>query len=347
MNITFEKISDYFKKLKIEVAVFPSGNKGAVMIMPAYGRVIGLWSDRGRENHFWVNPAFLESKGAKNPSWANPGGDRLWLSPEREFFIRDLTRPWETYSVPPCLDPGKYFYRIDNKDICLENSGVAMAFASKLKVPFRIVRRIHPLTGYEIESFLGKLDFKGAGYKEEINLAIEKPCPIKVGIWNLVQVCRGAKAMVPVKRSDRYTVFFGNPAGALSCEKGWLKANFEAKEMFKIGLKASWIHGRMFYIKDNNDGSGSLLLRVFPVREDSDYADTPWNSPEDIGYAVQLFCGTKEDGFGELEYHVPAVGGSSGRSRCRTKSFVFAFRDSIEKLQQIEKRFDLKAQPKV
>src|SRR5450759_5032804 len=120
MNTTFKKVSDCFKKLKIEVAVLPSGNKGSVMVLPAYGRVIGLWSDCGRENHFWVNPAFLESKETKNSGWINPGGDRLWLSPELEFFISDLNRPWETYSVPACLDPGNYSYQMGGKNICLE-----------------------------------------------------------------------------------------------------------------------------------------------------------------------------------------------------------------------------------
>ncbi|MCW5982028.1 MAG: hypothetical protein KIT09_28340 [Bryobacteraceae bacterium] len=64
--------------------------------------------------------------------------------------------------------------------------------------------------------------------------------------------------------------------------------------------------------------------------------DVPWTAPLDAGYAAQA-CNVDNDfgSFSELEYHMPAVGGATGRTRCDDVSQVWAFRGSRPRLVEV------------
>jgi hypothetical protein len=237
------------------------------------------------------------------------------------------------------MDPGNYSYKLSGRGILMENSGVAEAFASALGVSFTISRHIRPLAHDLIEDFARGTCLKGAGYVEESVIEVDRCCPIKVGLWNLVQVPLGGNASVPVKHLDCHTAFFGEPEEAVCYGGDGMKVSFGRQEMFKIGVKASSILGKVAYILKHEDGSASLLLRRFGVGRDVDYADTPWNAPDDAGYALQLFCGAAKHGFGELEHHAPAVGGTSGRTRYVGKSVLCAFSGHRERCEELSRLF--------
>ena len=41
--------------------VRPSGVDGAILLLPEYGRVLGIWPHRRAENVLWVNGDFFQS----------------------------------------------------------------------------------------------------------------------------------------------------------------------------------------------------------------------------------------------------------------------------------------------
>ncbi len=75
-----------------EALVVPDG--GRLLVLPAYGRVLGLYTGDSDENVLWTNPALATAESAtayfRRGGWRNPGGDRTWLAPEIELFIGDL-----------------------------------------------------------------------------------------------------------------------------------------------------------------------------------------------------------------------------------------------------------------
>ena len=78
---------------------------GYALLLPHGGRVLGLFSRQDGENYFWVNPGLTSVKSARQAlngeTWVNTGGDRTWLAPEREIFVRDLRNAWvRTISLP-------------------------------------------------------------------------------------------------------------------------------------------------------------------------------------------------------------------------------------------------------
>ena len=326
MKTDLATIIQCLDRQKLKYSVLQHG-KTAVLVLPEYGRVLGCWSDVEKDNHFWLNTNFLN--GNSDLNWANPGGHRIWLAPEREFFINDLKRPFETYRVPKEFDPGCYTYKKDVLDVCLENRGHAYAHVSNMNVPFKLSRHIRALKNEEIRSFAADVPLQGAGYEEHTMLELDESCPVRVGIWSLIQVEPGGVVVVPLRNGPRHTVFFGQPNEAISSDGRLLNVHFGQQQkqtdiLFKIGLKASWASNTIVYRKDNKDGFSSITVKVFETADDTHYVDTPWQLPEDYGYAVQLFYGARY-GFGELESHAPVIKGPSGQWHSVNKCSVYAF----------------------
>ena len=70
-----EEIVVSLKTLGVEYAVLETGADGAVLVLPEYGRVLGLWPHWRGDNALWVNPGFLRLLhiGSKDDGWINPG----------------------------------------------------------------------------------------------------------------------------------------------------------------------------------------------------------------------------------------------------------------------------------
>ena len=68
-------------------------------------------------------------------------------------------------------------------------------------------------------------------------------------------------------------------------------------------------------------------MRNFSVNPSGEYVDVPWKAPEDFGYSTQA-CNVNSalGAFSELEYHIPAIGGTTGSARCDDTAQVWAFR---------------------
>jgi hypothetical protein len=184
---TREEIVDSLTTLGIAHEVRPSGADGAILLLPDYGRVLGLWPHERSENLLWVNRDFFQSLrvGAKDDGWNNPGGDRIWLAPASEFL--------EGGVVPPSIDPGKFVLSADRGGACMENRGEAWAHQSGVRVRFRVTRRLRPLDDAALEAAWGPTWLRRAGCEEEIELEILGASPVPVRLWNITQVPPGSE----------------------------------------------------------------------------------------------------------------------------------------------------------
>ena len=87
----------------------------------------------------------------------------------------------------------------------------------------------------------------------------------------------------------------------------------------------SMLNGALLAFQENAEASGAVALEPVVVNPSGDYIDTPWDAPDEVGYAFQSYNGGSLGAFGELEYHTPAIGGNSGRDSCRDTSQLWAF----------------------
>jgi hypothetical protein len=186
--MTFEEVVENLTTLGIAHDVRQSGADGTILLLPEYGRVLGLWPRSRAENALWVNPDFFQSLrvGAKDDGWNNPGGDRIWLAPASEFL-------GEGGVVPAAIDPGKFVLSSDRGAACMANRGEAWAHRSAVRVRFRVTRRLRTLDEAALESAWGSTWLRRAGFEEELELELEGSCPVPVRLWNITQVPPGSE----------------------------------------------------------------------------------------------------------------------------------------------------------
>jgi len=103
----------------------------------------------------------------------------------------------------------------------------------------------------------------------------------------------------------------------------------------KLGIRAVATTGRVGYVY-RSSGKWALIIRNFTVNPSGEYIDVPWKDTEDVGYSTQA-CNVNSGlgQFSELEYHAPAIGQGTGRTRCDDVAQVWAFRGALGDIDTI------------
>jgi hypothetical protein len=293
--------------LGVDYTVLETGAEGAVLVLPDYGRVLGLWPHWRGENALWVDPAFLQQLriGMKDDGWNNPGGDRMWLAPEEEFFA-------EGQGIPPALDPGCYTRVAEKSCYRMENKGEALAWKSGSRVRFRIERRIRPLGEAELAEGGGGAAFRVAGYEEEVTLEVsgDRVCP--VWLWNLTQVPAGSQVFVPLRTNGGDARLAELHAGTVGLEGCCAVVSFHGARPLRVRFEAQEAGNRIMCREDHEAGRSQLLVKDF-TREGAETG---------AGFIECRWEGAR--GCGEFSCRSPAAR-PRGRQRIGWKTSLRAF----------------------
>ncbi|MBP8129264.1 MAG: hypothetical protein KA184_06740 [Candidatus Hydrogenedentes bacterium] len=312
-----------------------------IVLLPYGGRVLGVYARDSQENFYWTHPALGSAETARafyeSDAWHNSGGDRTWLAPEVDIFLPkypDLS----TYRQPRELDPGDYEVKSSQRGLELVNTFSLRFSRSGRQVSLRLGKSIgaapNPLRH---ETTVDTRALAYAGYTQFTTLRIQDETgqePPAVGLWNLVQMPHGGDLLVPTFSRTRPTVWFGDIApDDLAVSDHLVRYRMRATGEHKLGIRAVATTGRVGYLH-NTGGAATLIIRCFVVNPSGDYIDVPWKNPEDFGYSTQA-CNVNSNlgSFSELEYHVPAIGGSTERRSCHDTAVVWAFRGPLDAIQ--------------
>lgn len=326
-----------------EEIVLPDSSRA--LLLPHGGRVLGLYSGDSDENFFWTNPALNSVQTARvyydRPGWPNSGGDRTWLSPERELFISDSNRAWETYKVPQSVDPGRYVLEKKDGGVCLVSRMVVEQLQARKSAEVEAVRSISPAPNpmRRISSLCRDVEYAGYTLNVSLRFTSNTPeVPIAVGLWNLLQLPNGGEMFLPTYGTAEPVVQFGQvPCSDISASPSLLRYRMSADGIQKIGLHAHAVAGRAAYLRKLSEETFELVVHNFIVNPSGEYIDSPWNDPNGEGYCFQA-CNVSDENLGrfsEIEHHAPAIGGESNRISCSDESQVWAFRGPGKSILQI------------
>lgn len=319
----------------------PDGTK--VLLLPYGGRVLGLYAPGSEQNFYWTHPAlnsidtaraFYESK-----AWHNSGGDRTWLAPEVDIFLPDYPKT-ETYFQPRELDPGNYEVVPSKKGVQLINQLTLRLSRSRREVKLRMAKSIEPAPNplrYEKGLDLSAVAY--AGYTQLTSLEMLGDSPQEqpmIGLWNLVQMPHGGELLIPTYSRTEPKIWFGRISGEdLIVRDRLIRYKMRATGEHKLGVRAVATTGRVGYLYGTG-AETTLIVRNFIVNPSGEYVDVPWGDPNDLGYSTQA-CNVNSalGAFSELEYHIPAIGGKTGRARCDDTAQVWAFRGPEEGIRAV------------
>lgn len=322
-------------KPSVQVA-FAEGSQ--LLVLPTSGRVVGLYPAAKEGNFLWTHSA-LASRATASAcfapgGWSNPGGDRTWLAPEIELFISDPTRPFETYSVPAALDPGRWILVSSSvAEVRLTNSTALQLQRAKRTVELRMDKQYctaaNPLRD---TALAGRVQYAGYTQITTLELTPAAEPAIRLGIWNLLQLPQPGVMLIPTRITAPPQHVFGTISSAeLAVESRVVRWTMEGPGPdAKIALKADALTGRAGYVRQTPiPGIWDLVVREFVVDPCGDYVDELWQHPHEAGWAFQACCvRSGVERFNELEYHAPAAVSVAGSNRRRDESSLWAFRGS-------------------
>lgn len=340
-----EALTKYLNGIGKPTEVLNNPDGSAALVLLYGGRVLGLYASGSRENFFWTNPNLKSPESAKgyyeSDEWHNSGGDRTWLAPEADFFFPDfpsLGRYWQ----PRELDPGRYELVRTKDGPRLVNHLTATLSRSKKTVGLRIEKTVAPAPNpfrYE-RATKELLALEYAGYSLHTSLDIvgeSQSPPPAVGAWNLLAMPHGGDLLIPTYSRTQPRVIFGAiPAGDLVVGDRLIRYGMRSAGDHKISVRAVATCGRIGYMYQTG-GRWALIIRNIFINPSGEYVDFPWDDTADLGYAIQA-CNVNNAGLGafaELEYHIPAIGRGTGRSRSDDWSTVWAFRGPLELIQTV------------
>jgi hypothetical protein len=314
------------------VVSLPDGTE--VIVLPYGGRVLGLFAPGSEENFYWTNSVLRSPETAlafyRSSEWHNSGGDRTWLAPEVDVFLPNFPAR-DNYFQPRELDPGRYEISGEGFNIRLTNRLKLKLSRSQKEIELEIAKSFAPAPNpLRHEHGYMTTDVEYAGYTQHTSLAIvggDTANP--VGLWNLVQMPHGGDILIPTFSRVEPKLVFGNiPAADLLVEDRLVRYRMRQRGDHKISLRAVAMTGRVGYLFEQG-GCWALIVRNFAVNPSGEYVDVPWDNPEDLGYSTQACNVNSGVGqFSELEYHIPAIGGGTGRQRCDDTAQVWAYRGS-------------------
>jgi hypothetical protein len=316
-------------------AALSAPGMGEVFVLPHGGRVIGLFAGGLDENLLWINPALGQAGPAREAltadHWVHLGGDRTWVSPEHELHISDLARAWETYAVPGEVDPGHYTVAQHVLQINWRNRARLFFHRQQRSGEVEIGKSIRLLADpLRLEGGVsGLAGVAYAGYELTTSLRLVDP-PAggpAVSLWNILVVQGAGWAIIPVLGETRARDYLDpTPPDRLLATSHAICFRLDGREQHKIGVRAAAVTGRAGYLRRVDAERSTLLVRSFAVNPSGEYVDAPWDAPDELGYAFQSYNDNGSLGaFGELEYHTPAIGGSTGLDRYSDVSQLWAY----------------------
>ncbi len=304
----------------------PSGEK--IVVLRHGGRVIGLFPEGRYDNLLWTHPALREKTSAEamfsSLDWCNSGGERSWIVPEADFFLPDFPDK-KKYHQPRQLDPGNYKMEHDETGVTLCNDLTLHSYRTGDDIALRMAKRISP-----VGNPLPRDDFRYpqvgfAGYAVRSSLAFtDSQSSFPVGLWHLVQMPLGGEMFVPTYSRVEPEICFGSPLNLSVYSRGFCW-RMDAPGEHKIGIGSAGLTGRMGYYMRHGKNA-SLIVMNFQLNPSAEYAD-PSGIPGRPDFMIQC-CNVSSPrlgDFSEMEYHLPAIGGKTGRTESVDERQVWAF----------------------
>ncbi len=314
-----------------------------VLVLPYGGRVLGLFSPRSDENFYWTHDALRSVATARafyaRDHWHNSGGDRTWLAPEIDLFFPDFPNR-ARYVQPRALDPGNYVVTAAGEDFALVNRLSVTFSRTRLEVGLEIAKSFGPAPNplrHERGLDLAGLEF--AGYTQYTSLSLigtDAAASAPVGLWNLVQMPHGGALLIPTySRAEPRPIMGSVPVADLRVSDHLVVYRMRQEGEHKIAIRAVATTGRVGYLYASGE-HWALIVRNFMVDPSGEYVDVPWDNPAERGYSTQACNVNSALGrFSELEYHIPAIGGDTRRTRCADAAQVWAFRGAPESVRRV------------
>jgi hypothetical protein len=203
-------------------------------IMEYGGRLLGLFPQNTSYNLLWVNPKILD---IISSNFRSIGGERYWISPEREFFYKN-PKTWEDWYCQEGLDPAKYEILDSDDKSCtistpldIRNNLTKERYRGEITRQFRIINE--PMkTGFQ----------KYCGVEIIDDCVIYKP-NLKINGWSISCVISGGTenpgtVLIPTKQEAKPLSYFRTiPHDRLNISTDHVSFKIDVDDIYKLAIR--------------------------------------------------------------------------------------------------------------
>lgn len=320
--MNFYRLTECLERLQLRHAVLATAQGGKLVVLERGARLLGVFPQAEADNLLWISPGLSEPEAARRQFAAgtdwNIGGDRTWLSPEIEYNIGNADDVWNTYAVQSRLDPGSYrLETFDDRSAALRQRTAPTAHRSQRTSPLEMRKTFRTIPDPLAQARIGLAErsYAYAGWATAASVRRLGRGAAPLALWHLAQLPAGGRLIVPTYGTAEVSRFFGvADATRLSVRPHAVSVELDARQAFKLSIKAPFVTGRMGYWREPDADCATLIVRQFAVRPSATYGDVFAPDLDDAGHCVQIY---NEDGklgqFGEMEFHTPQLGEGSRR----------------------------------
>jgi len=283
-------------------------DQGSVVISEYGGRPLGIFPKKDQFSLLWINPRLKER--LQTHAW-DIGGDRYWISPERDFFYKDPEN-WRDWFCPSGLDPANYeLLGIKDRSctvsspLSVQNMRTKEQYAGEVTRQFTLVD--DPLSS----------DLAYVGLEFIDDCVMFRP-NVKMNGWSLATVLSGGPqnpgtVLIPTKKDPQPLSYFRNiPEDRLAIGKNYVSFKIDVDAIYKLAIRPEDVNferkakiGYMLKIPESEEW-GLLVKRSDDIpKSQKECFDVSRDHPDlDIGVIQSYNSESPEKpllNFGEIE----------------------------------------------
>jgi hypothetical protein len=335
-------VVERLKEQGIGYEVLALQNDFTLVVVRRGGRLFLFLPDG--EGIFWLHQAFDNpnafAKLVGRDEW-NIGGERVWISPEVQFNIRDRRDVWASYHLPKQMDPGQWALERVAEDMCrlrqeltLETYNIASG--QKRLVVERSIRPVEdPLRNLTVYRALTR-GVVFAGYEHEVTIAEVERDGISCQSWDLIQLRPRGMVVVPGSPRVELTQYLEPSDSSVERRHDHVRVHITGDRRFKVGIKAAHLFGRLAYLTRLDDSRTCLIVRSFFNNPSAPYIEEPPQTPGRWGDSVHVYNDSGAlGGFGELECLGQTIGGDTDRTASSDPMSLWLYAGPEEQIEDI------------
>ncbi|MFX1406765.1 MAG: DUF6786 family protein, partial [Promethearchaeota archaeon] len=208
-------------------------DESSIIISRYGGRPLGIFPKNDSISLLWINPEIKESIKINK---RDIGGDRYWISPEREYFY-EKPSTFEGWFCPSGLDPAYYEFLGDSQTSCTVST--PLTIENKMKKEFyqgEITRQFTLIK----EPYKTGISYCGIEFLDDC--VLYKP-NLKVNGWSLACIISGGASnpgtvLVPTKTNPKPLSYFRIiPENRILKGENYVAFKIDVDDIYKLAIR--------------------------------------------------------------------------------------------------------------
>jgi len=323
-----------------------NSGESSTVISEYGGRPLGFFPKQDCVSLLWINSNIRETIVSRNRSI---GGDRYWISPERDYFYKDPEN-WEGWFCPEMLDPAYYELLGERDDSCtlsstisVENQSVKQIYRGEVTRQFKLIK----------EPYLTGLSYCGLEFLDDC--VFFRP-NLKMNGWSLACIISGGAdnpgtALVPTKADPKPISYFREiPDDRLSIGENYVSYKIDVNDVYKLAIRPEDINydrpakiGYVLKIPESEEYGFLVKLSDDIPKGQEECFDIARDHPDSEIGVIQSYNGESpnkpELRYGEIELQLKPFETIENTSHCKAKHQLFGYVGSKDEILDVIEKY--------